>query len=157
MSYGYCAWACLETLGRHNRVKALHGLVEWRQRAWPVNVTLLDDAGNYHTIRRNYGSDLSVRRCLEWLKVDFTQQSTGNTDTLIVRRAVANGTGCTVGMLPGAFPGMRDEGHAVIVLDFSRDAVTILDPNEIGCERTKPRAWFDSYFMGWAVVVRPKK
>ena len=156
--HGYCAWACIETLGRHNRVDKLRGLVEWRQKSWPVQVTLRDVDGRFHTIRRNYGSDLAVQRCLEYLEVSFRQQATGTTDTLIVRRAVLDGSGVAVGMLPGAFEGMAaDEGHAVIVLNFSRDFVTILDPNRVGVDKTFTRKWFDTYWMGWAVTIRPAK
>src|SRR4051794_13911402 len=88
---GYCAYAALETLGRHHKLKELYGLVDRRRelRFWDDKTNAwIEDGGAY------VPEDLG--KILDRLEIKYKQQKRGSKDTDILEWASRNNIGCVI-------------------------------------------------------------
>lgn len=137
---GYCAWCSLETLARHHNVKPLFNLVENR--------------GD-----KNEGTDRAIYRQLKKLNVKFKMQwmskkKTDKKKTDLIEYAIENDLGCAVGFLPRAFG--HPSAHMVIIIDFNKKQVELIDSSDHKRTYVKSRRWFDKYFDGSVIVIERK-
>jgi len=132
---GYCAWCSLETLARHHNVKPLFNLVENR--------------GD-----RNEGTDREIYKQLKRLNVKFKMQWMGKKKIGLIEYAIENDLGCAVGFLPRAFG--HPSAHMVIIIDFNKKQVKLIDSSDHKRIYVKSRKWFDKYFDGSVIVIERK-
>ena len=158
---GYCAWCCLETLGRHHKIKSLYDLVEKRsklsdykewnkeEKRWDHYVWV-----NYGNTKekelRNVGGYRAVTNKLKALGVKFRSQRSESKKLL--KYAVKNDLGCMIVVFgKGVF---LDGGtHAIILTEYKEDVIKFFDPNDVGHIYTANEAWLDKYWTGYTVVI----
>jgi hypothetical protein len=150
---GYCAWCCIETLGRHHRVKVLYDLVKNR-RAGPQQV-LVDYGGKekkWHDA--GPGWEWAIFNKLRELKVKFYYQKTGDKSYDLIKYAMENRLACMYAVGRDAWY-KGSEAHAMIIVGFDDKEVNIIDPNHPGKSFIATRAWFDHFWTGQLVVILP--
>lgn len=128
-----CAWCAVETLARHQRMKALYGLSEERtSAACPADIeTALGDAG-----------------------VTYRIQYPGSRGTAILTYAVEQGYGAAIGFRELA-PGRG--AHMVTLVDFDANNVRVIDSNDAdGRIRTMSLSRFLYWWDGMALVLEPR-
>lgn len=146
---GYCAWASLETLGNHQNISLLKGLVDYRTRL-PRNIWV-----DYGQGVRGYEGDRagatprSVSAQLDALGVSYQSRSEGAKDYTFLTKNLEAGRGVMIGL--GSWSPLG--AHAVTVVDLTEEYVTFIDSNNIKHRWWHTRAWFDRNWSGWAVVV----
>jgi len=147
-SPGYCCWACLETVGNCHNISALRDLVERRSKEPDVFVW-----NGYAWIRchRNRGYMWAVREKLNSLGVAYRSQSSGNFNRKLLRQA--DDFGCVVGMRAGAF----GEPHAILLTHYSDTEIKFYDTNHPRKIFVATREWFDYYWDGMAIVIKPQE
>jgi hypothetical protein len=162
---GYCAWACLEMLGRQHEVEPLYDLVAKRAKEYDFmhwdrdKKTWVADPYVWVYYKKGKekeprcaGGEIAVINKLDQLKVKYRIQRFGNKDTAIIKYAMDNKLGCMIAMLPEAFDGP----HAVLLTHFNDKEIKFIDPNDISTPYKVDRAWFDKYWTGYAVVIEKK-
>ena len=127
---GRCGWCALETLARHQRVKALYGITdEHESRSDPETLEGL----------------------LQTKHITYRVQPRGNSDTAILRQAIHEGRGVVVGfreLSPGS------GGHIVTLVDFTEDQARVIDSNDADRRvRTMPVQRFLFWWDGFALVL----
>lgn len=141
---GWCAWVCLETLGKHHRIPKLYNLSIDRMND-PDEIIINSD-GYREFIPRNAATKETAQRKLDSLKVNY-EIRTGEPNWL---KHNTIETGCVVFMNPPAF----SEGHAIILTEFNEETIGFINPND--CRYyIASREWFDAYFSHVAIVVFP--
>lgn len=171
--HGYCAWACLETAGRHMKVKKMIGLLSARSKEsdhkeWDEeNKRWIHYVNVYYGTtlkreRRNVGTDWAIYRKLESMKISFQMQPTYKYDTTMIRNAMKNNQPCVFAVMQGAWGyenGVPSEAHAMLLVYFDDKKIEYIDPNCPCDSKGKPvcyeasRAWFDRWWSGLTVVI----
>ena len=127
---GRCGWCSLETLARHHKIEGLYGLTEQNASR--------SDVGNLEATVAD--ADVSYRI-----------QYPGYRSQAILRYAVQHSLGAVVGfreLHPGA------GGHIVTLIDFTEDAVQVIDPNDAdGRTRRMSLDRFLYWWDGFALVL----
>ena len=160
---GFCSFACLQTLGRHNKITELYDVLEkrakesdyrhWDGTQWVDEpyVAVKND-NKIEKTERNIGTNWGIYTKLQSLGVKFYFQPDGDSDLTIIKYAIKNKMGCMVAMHKNAF--FKDsECHEIIILDLNDQEVEILDPNHIKSSIKKPRSWFNHYWTGRCFAV----
>jgi hypothetical protein len=152
---GYCAWCCIETLGRHHRVKALTNLVKNR-RAGPewVEVDYGGREKKWH--RPGPGWEWAIYNTLKDLKVKFYYQRVGDKSHDLIKYAMDQKLACMFAVNENAWH-KGSEAHAMILTEFTDTKITLYDPNKPGTVFVGTRAWFDQFWTGQLVVILPNR
>jgi ABC-type bacteriocin/lantibiotic exporter with double-glycine peptidase domain len=131
---GRCGWCALETLARHHRIKCLYDVTE-------DNATRCDPE--------------DLESALDKAGVRYRIQYPGSRDTAILRYAIRKNLGAVVGfreLYPGA------GGHIVTLIEFSDDAVKVIDSNDQdGRIRTMDPERFLYWWDGFALVLEAER
>jgi hypothetical protein len=127
---GRCGWCALETVGRHQHVKALYGITDEH-----------DSRSDPETLEA-----LLVAKHLA-----YRVQGRGNSDAAILRQAIKEGHGVVVGfreLSPGS------GGHIVTLVDYTEDQARVIDSNDADRRvRTMPLDRFLFWWDGFALVL----
>jgi hypothetical protein len=127
---GRCGWCALETLARFHGLAALYGLTDT------------------HACR---SSPKDLKAALKEAGIAFRMQNPGNRDRSILRYAMRAGLGAAVGFYEAA-PG--DGGHIVTLVDFGKDGVKVIDPNDAdGRVRSMTLERFLYWWDGFVLVL----
>lgn len=147
---GYCSWASLETLGRHNDIKPLINLVETRKQEPDPLVLETDAAGKQHYVKmpKHVGSDSILRAKLLELKVKFRMTNTDSKDRSLLDSA--NSVGVVVGVEQGA---RGPAAHMIVLTHFDEKTVRFYDCNQPDDIWEGSREWFDYWWTGLSIVV----
>lgn len=150
---GYCAWCCLETLGRYHRIESLNDLAKNREKD-PDHVIWIDP---YQAIvfPKNVGTPFIVQQKLDSLNVKY--RTIVSNDSVWLKE-VTRKKGCMAFFRPGAFvtpTGRTLDGHAVILTEYNDKDVEFLDPNDCTYWKAE-RLWFDLYWDRYALVLESK-
>lgn len=145
---GYCAWASLETMCRHQQIKAGYDLVEKRKKD--------PDKYDYTTgqiLWHNLGYDSEVESKLHDLKINFKMNRThGNRQAGIdlIVHAVQNGHGAMVGLkcAPGC-----PTAHAVTIIDINDQTFEYVDSNSPKETWVGSIDWFLWAWDGYVITV----
>lgn len=132
---GYCSWCDIETLGRHQGIKAVNGLAKWYM-----------DQKEYRG-----ANEEDIYQQLRLLKVEY---QVAKKDLAFIKRKCDEGHGCVVGIVD--WP-VRGEIHTVIVTDFGTDKVKFVNSNVPTCDWQVDRAWFEKNWDGWALSLIAKE
>jgi len=163
---GYCAWCCLETLGRHHKIEALNNLVdkrskeftwEWDGGKWVKSPYVWVDYGNYK-VREHRGpaTHNAFANKLNSLNVSWRYQN--NYDKSMLKEAVKNKQGCMVIVKWW----INEEGrpltdtsatHAIVILDYNKEGICFFDPNDTDYVYTATHEWFNYYWIGYTLIV----
>jgi hypothetical protein len=134
---GYCTWCALETIGRHLGIDDLRGLVDWYRRQ--------PSAGA--------GAD-DVKVQLDELGVCYEMRRPGpRRDLDFVRQALDSGLPVLISFR--GWPSPRG-AHAVVLTRLDDQGATFIDSNHPDYDYQVSLGWFQHYWDGWAVVVRPQ-
>lgn len=147
---GYCSWASLETLGRHNNIQPLIGLVESRkQEADPV-ILETDASGKqrYVQMPKHVGSDSILRAKLSQLNVKFRMTETDSKDRSLL--ILADDIGVVVGVEQGA---RGPAAHMIVLTHYDDKTVRFYDCNQPEDIWEGSRDWFDHWWTGLSIVV----
>jgi len=127
---GRCGWCALETLARHQHIKALYGLAEKNARRACVE---------------------DLESILEENNITYRIQYRGSYETRILQDAIRKHRGAVVGFREQS-PGKG--GHIVTVIDFGQQEVRLIDPNDAdGRVRTISRERFLRWWDGFTLVL----
>lgn len=161
---GYCAWCCLETIGRHYGIDALKDLAKnrskeftwtWNEKtkSWEKSPYVMIDYGSYKSLElRSPGAHQALANKLNDLKVKYRYQNYYNYDKTIIKNAIKNNEPCLV--VVKTFWGQdRSGSHAIILLDYNEDGVTFFDPNDVNHVYTATHQWFNYYWMGYVLLI----
>ncbi len=162
---GYCAWCCLETIGRHYGIKALQNLASnrskeftwtWdeKNKRWEKSPYVMIDYGSYKSLElRSPGPHQAIANKLNSLNVKYHYQSYYNYDKTIIKNAIKSNQPCVV--VVKCFWGKQpsDDTHAIILLDYNDEGVRFFDPNDIEHIYTATHQWFNYYWMGYVLVI----
>jgi Peptidase_C39 like family len=157
---GYCAWDCLETLGRYHKIKSLYKLAENKEKdgsfTWFYH-------GNDGWVKYYAPATVeAVNQTLKKLQVRYSKQDSGNYDKTIVKEAIKNKKGCMVVVKcwltndkkPIEYkPGMISYNHAIVIVDYDDEGVHFFDPNDIEHIYTGSHEWFNYYWTGYTIVI----
>jgi hypothetical protein len=127
---GRCGWCALETVARHQRIKALYGITdEHDSRSDPETLEAL----------------------LQTKHLAYRLQARGTRDTGILAQAMREGRGVVVGfreLSPGS------GGHIVTLVEFTEDQARVIDSNDADRRvRTMPLHRFLFWWDGFALVL----
>jgi hypothetical protein len=148
---GYCLWASVETLARHNHVRALYGLLASRKT--DPDVWEWTPRGMHYRHRAEGRLDVLREKLANLGCQKYRIQVAGRRSTDIIEAAVRAGRGCVVGIrLPGQ-GSTPAQSHAVVVTEFTESAVRYIDPNDVTHEHTVPRSWFAARWDGFVVCL----
>jgi hypothetical protein len=163
---GFCAWACIEILGRQHKVKSLYDLVENRSKecdfmhwdrdkgVWVEEpyIWIYYKYGKEKELRCS-GSEVAVINKLDVLEVKYRIQRAGDKRKNIIKYAMDNELGCMIVVSAEAFEGF-DNAHAIILTHYDEKEVRFIDPNNIDTKsRPAERAWFDYFWTGYTLVI----
>lgn len=149
-SPGYCAWASIETLGRHHHIEPLIDLVEKRKKDPDIYIQNFDEHGREFLVlqQKHIGTDAVIKEKLDQLKVKYKITSTRSEDRSLL--SYANDQGVIVGVKTGA----RGPAAHIIVLTYYDDKIIkFYDcnyPNEIWLGS---REWFDHWWTGLSILI----
>jgi hypothetical protein len=131
---GRCGWCAVETLARHLHISSLYGIT----------------AKHPDSSRPR-----DLEAALTATGVKYRIQSRGCTDAGILETAISEDLGVVVGFRPWVSGG---RGHVVTLVDFNKQRVRILDPNDkTGRARTMDVDAFLERWDGFALVLeRPE-
>lgn len=125
----FCMWCCVEVIGRHQGVKAVHGLVETRGREVRVGVAMNEE----------------VTARLDALGVKY--RTHGGKDPSFLAEVLARNKPVMVTAWT------RFGRHAVVLTDLTADHARIVDSGHPGVAVELPRATFDRAWDGWALEI----
>jgi hypothetical protein len=149
-SPGYCAWCCIETLGRNQGIKQLEGLTDARskdsditeKRLVQIDLDMWEEQ-EVIAYPKNVGYLPEIRRKLDLLRVKY---KITEWDREHLKEAVQK-HGCVVYMKTNpVMPGP----HAVVLTDYTDKIFRYIDPNGCHCWEGS-REWFDYYWDGVAI------
>jgi hypothetical protein len=161
---GYCAWCCLETVGRHYNIKSLHNLAKnrskeftwtWdeKKKVWEKSPYVMIDYGSYKSLElRSPGPHQALAGKLNALNVKFRYQNYYNYDKTIIKNAVKDNQPCLV-TVKCYWGKPSQDTHAIIILDYNEKGVEFFDPNDINHTYTATHQWFNYYWMGYVLVI----
>lgn len=161
---GYCAWCCLETIGRHYGIEALTNLTKnrsqeftwtWdaKKKVWEKSPYVMIDYGSYKSLElRSPGSHQALANKLNELKIKYRYQSYYNYDKTIIKNAVKDKQPCLV-VVKCYWGRPSNDTHAIILLDYNDDGIHFLDPNDPDYTYTATHQWFNYYWMGYVLVI----
>lgn len=141
---GYCMWCALETIGRTMGMKELYCLKENRKSDPGILVWLGSD---WATVPSAAAFPHNVRDKLDHLGVRYRMQMPGDTDTVILTKALAAGTAVAIGLTSS-----RGK-HAVVLIELTDKNAKIVDSEDVSEVKTLSRDKFDELWDGWAVVL----
>jgi hypothetical protein len=166
---GYCCWACLETLGRQQKIKVLYNLVDKRakeftwqwdenRKKWFKSSFVWTDYGSYKKFEhRAPGGVRAISNKLNSLDVKFRYQNYGNFSRSLIKQAIKNKKGCLVVVkvwddepLP---PDVIEPAHAIVLLDYNEKGIEFYDPNDKEDIYRVNHDWFNYYFTGYVLVL----
>jgi len=173
---GYCAWCCLEMLGRHHRVKTLENLVDKREKEfswqwdkennkWHKSPLVFTEHGQYRKWEhRSPGGHEAIASKLNSLKIKYYYQEYYNYDKALIAYAIRNDLACMAVLKDWdaeeewSEPLVRapPPSHAVVVIDYNEKGVTFIDPNDIENDYFVEHDWFNYYFVGYILII-PKQ
>jgi hypothetical protein len=161
---GYCAWCCIETIGRHHGIETLHNLAKnrskeftwtWdaKKKVWEKSPYVMVDYGTYKSLElRSPGPHQALANKLNELKVKYRYQNYYNYDKTIIKNAIKNNQPCLV--VVKCFWGKPSEDtHAIILLDYNDDGIKFFDPNSPESNYTATHQWFNYYWIGYVLVI----
>lgn len=162
---GYCAWCCIETIGKHYGIETLNNLTKnrsqeftwtWnsRTRSWEKSPYVMVDYGNYKSLElRSPGTHQALVGKLNSLNVKYHYQNYYNYDKIIIKNAIKNDQPCLV--VVKCYWGKRptNDTHAIILLDYNDDGVSFFDPNDVDHVYTATHQWFNYYWIGYVLVI----
>lgn len=169
-SPGYCAWTCLETLGRHHQIKKLYNLLDNRSKEftwvwdeekqkWVKSPYVLVEYGQYRAYEhRAPASHAAIVQKLNTLKVKYRYQDYWNYDKTMLINSVKSKQGCIVVVKwwldkKGRPANDSSDTHAIVLLDYNKDGIEFFDPNDIKCTYTATHEWFNMYWTGYTLIV----
>lgn len=134
---GFCAWCCLETIGRVQKLPQLDGLVDW-----------------YEAQGDGTATQELVALQLNILGLAFEERSYGDQDFVFLKQHTKAGRPVVIGMKDWyyAAPGY----HAVLVTEVTDDDVWMVDPNDETkfLQYSYSPKMFQLHWTGWAVAVK---
>lgn len=147
---GYCSWASLETLGRHNDIEPLINLVQIRKQEPDPLVLETDAAGKPYYVKmpKHVGSDAILRAKLLELKVKFKMTETDSKDRSLL--TYADSVGVIVGVNTGA---RGPAAHTIVLTQYNDKVVRFYDCNQPDDIWEGSREWFDYWWTGLSIVV----
>lgn len=158
---GYCAWAALETLGRHHQIAKLYNLTQNRTKEYDFEKKEDGEVVRYKWIRYpggrkaaeevNTGGLQAVSNKLSQLGVKFRIHD--GYSTSLIRYAIKNNLGCVIACKSDGFYMEPGGSHAVVLTEFKGDVVKFIDSNDPWRVYTANVAWFDKYWIGYTIVV----
>jgi len=138
---GMCAWSSLETLGRANGVKSLHGLRDYRRLHRPTELAY----------------DHVIRAELDSRGVHYEFRPQGSYDRTLLEK-YSRHFGVAAALKPNN-PWCGGP-HEIVVTDFGPEWVEFYDSSR-PLQDGKPkiwrcgRSWFEAYWWGQSIVVFP--
>ena len=144
---GYCAWASLETICRHQKVKAGYDLVE-KRKLDPDYVRW-----NGEIILKHFGTDEAIAAKLEKLGIKYKMNHTkDNTQegVNLIKKSVKNNKPALIGVWHD--PNFHQH-HALTVVDMDEDNFVYIDPNLPQVEYEGTMKWFFQEWDGFVVVI----
>lgn len=120
---GYCAWASLETVCRHQKVKAGYDLVEKRK----LDPDYWTWDGRF--VGRNEGTDLAIEGKLKGLGIKFQMNPTWAKNRAGIRmmvKATEAGKGAVIGVWHDP---VWHGHHAIVVTDINEKTFKYIDSN----------------------------
>jgi hypothetical protein len=161
---GYCAWCCLETIGRHYDIECLNDLTKnrskeftwtWNEKtkSWEKSPYVMIDYGSYKSLElRSPGPHQALIGKLNALKVKYRYQNYYNYDKTIIKNAIKNKQPCLV-VVKCYWGKPSEDSHAIIILNYNDDGIEFLDPNDIKHTYTATHQWFNHYWMGYVLII----
>ena len=149
---GYCMWACIEMLGRHQHDPRLFDLVESRSHDKDEFEEEEHDGVRWLIFRtKNLGTAVAVRNKMKALGIKGYRLQDSGKDTSIITDALRVGHGVVVVMKwPNPPPKTGMGFHAIILTHMDDNRVHFIDPNDHEANWGGPRAWFDTNWVGVA-------
>lgn len=144
---GYCAWAALETVCRHQGIKAGYDLLEKRK----LDPDLITWDGRI--IRRSEGHDFSVAAKMQELGIAYQMNPTGaktKEGLRLIVEATEAGHGAVVGLWHEPVSGQH---HAVVVVDINSETFDYIDSNSPGVIWSGSVDWFLWSWDGFVMTV----
>jgi hypothetical protein len=161
--YGYCAWACLATLGRQQKIKVLYDLLDqrakeftwqWDGEKWIKSPYVWTEYGGEKIWEhRAPGSHSALASKLKSLGVKFRYQWYGNNNKDLIKEAVENKKGCLVVVKAWEPHDDPDDTHAIVIVDYNKEGIEFYDPNNVESLWTAKHDWFNSHFTGYVLVL----
>jgi len=164
---GYCAWTCIETLGRHHKIKSLYGLKDRRtqesdfktwddkKKKWIIEPYVWVNYGDYWLkVHRSPGDYVAMKQKLDEAKVKYQIQETGIFKTDIIGYAIRNKLGCMIVVNNWV---NTSETHAVCIQDYDDEKLTIFDPNNLKCNYYVTWGWMTQHWTGYVLVIEGEK
>ena len=145
---GYCTWASIETVCRHQKVKAGYGLKNARK----LDKDFVLPWGE--VVPKNFGRDEPVRAKLDSLGIRYTMHPSLVRDEEGIRQikgAVSSGKGAIVAMWQG-WP-TTGECHVITIIDFNEDDYVYIDSNDVGKNYRGSRRWFETFWTGFVLTI----
>jgi|SRR6185312_1105195 len=145
---GYCAWAAIETVCRHQGVKAGYDLVE--KRKLDPNYVYPDGT----VLARNFGADAPIIAKLKELGIKYEMNPTDKTNKAgidLIKKTVRSGYGAVVAVKCG-LP-TTPEAHALTVVDMNDKTVEYIDSNDPERIYVGSMKWFEEQWNGFVLVV----
>lgn len=166
---GYCAWACIETLGRHLGIKSLYGLKDRRtkesdfktwddiNKKWIIEPYVwVDYGGRKVKVQRNLGDYVAMKQKLDEANVKYQIQETGIFKTEIIRYAIKSKLGCMI-VVKNWYGTSSTEPHAVCIQDYDNDKLVLFDPNNININFHVSWQWLGEHWTGYVLVIEGTK
>lgn len=155
---GYCAWSCLETLGRNQKIDKLYDLLnkrtqeycwEWQGNKWVKSPYVSVDYGAYKTWeKRNTGSYQAIANKLDSLGIRYRCDQ--NYNRSLIKEAVKNNKGC---MVVVKYWDNSGDSHAIVILDYNEKGIKFFDPNDTESNYVANHEWFNYYWLGYSLVI----
>lgn len=144
---GYCAWASLETVCRHQGIKEGYDLVE-KRKLDPDVITWCGEV-----LPKNLGYEWALEGKLQKLGVKYKINRTGwkNKEGLrLIISGVDSGRGAVVGVLDT--PTCKGP-HAIVVIDFKKETFEYIDSNTPKVTWVGSVDWFLEKWDGLVLVL----
>lgn len=165
---GYCAWSCIETLGRHHKIKSLYGLKEKRtkesdfktwdakKKHWVIEPYVWVNYGTYWLkVHRSPGDYVAIKQKLDEAKVKYQIQESGIRKTDIISYAIRNKLGCMI--VVNDWTEKSTTTHAMCIQDYDNEKVVLFDPNNLKYNYHVTWDWMTKYWTGYVLVIEGVK
>jgi hypothetical protein len=126
---GRCGWCAVETLARHQGIKALYGLVDKSS---------------------SQSRPKDIERVVAASHVKFRVQQRGARSTAILQQAIRDDRAAVVGFRPAAG---ATGGHIVTLVDFGPEEIRYIDPNYPDRVRMMDLEAFIARWDGFALIL----